>query len=185
MLKNLGHIVSGVSLDPLPNSLYKLANIERELRFDLRQDIVDIQSLTAIFQHIDPDVIIHLAAQPLVLESYKKPLETFQVNVMSTLNVLEATKKLNTLKATLVITSDKVYKNLGYSKPYSETDILGGSDPYSASKAAADIATASWSRSFSNTPIAIARAGNVIGGGFRRKQIDSRASFSLLKRIET
>ena len=165
MLKNLGHTVSGVSLDPSPNSLYNLGNIKKELHFDLRQDIVDVQSLTAIFQQIDPDVVIHMAAQPLVLESYKKPIETFQINVMGTLNVLEATKKLINLKATLVITSDKVYKNLDYSKLYSETDILGGSDPYSASKAAADIATASWSKSFSTTPIAIARAGNVIGGG--------------------
>lgn len=172
MLKNLGHTVSGVSLDPLPKSLYLMADVEKELLFDLRQDIIDSQSLIDIFQRINPDVVIHMAAQPLVLESYKRPIETFQINVMGTLNVLEATRNLSNLKATLVITTDKVYKHLDYSKPYSETDNLGGSDPYSASKAAADIATESWSRSFSKSPIAIARAGNVIGGGdFAEKRL--------------
>ena len=172
MLKNLGHTVSGVSLDPLPKSLYLMADVEKELLFDLRQDIIDSQSLIDIFQRINPDVVIHMAAQPLVLESYKNPVETFDVNVMGTLNVLEATRNLSNLKATLVITTDKVYKHLDYSKPYSETDNLGGSDPYSASKAAADIATESWSRSFSKSPIAIARAGNVIGGGdFAEKRL--------------
>jgi CDP-glucose 4,6-dehydratase len=165
MLKNLGHTVSGVALGPLPNSLFTQANVAKELFFDLRQDIIDSHSLAEVFQQIDPNVVIHMAAQPLVLESYRKPLETFQVNVMGTLNVLEATRKLRNLKATLVITTDKVYKNLDYSIPYVETDNLGGSDPYSASKAAADIATESWSKSFSESPIAIARAGNVIGGG--------------------
>ena len=79
MLKNLGHTVSGVSLDPLPKSHYLMADVEKELLFDLRQDIIDSQSLIDIFQRINPDVVIHMAAQPLVLESYKRPIETFQI----------------------------------------------------------------------------------------------------------
>jgi CDP-glucose 4,6-dehydratase len=114
---------------------------------------------------IDPEVIIHLAAQPLVRESYRTPVETFEINVMGTLNVLEATRELNNLKAALIITTDKVYKNQNYLRGYVETDELGGDDPYSASKAAADIAAQSWIKSFAKVPMTIARAGNVIGGG--------------------
>ena len=165
MLKQLGHTVSGVSLEPISNSLFVKANIKKELLYDVRQDITASKPLEKVFEQINPNVVIHLAAQPLVIESYRKPLETFQVNVIGTLNVLEATRNLDNLKATLVITTDKVYKNLNYSTPFIETDSLGGSDPYSASKASADIATESWSKSFSKSPVAIARAGNVIGGG--------------------
>jgi CDP-glucose 4,6-dehydratase len=100
-----------------------------------------------------------------VRESYKDPIGTFETNVIGTLNVLEATKRLSNLKATLIITTDKVYKNHNHLRGYEETDELGGDDPYSASKAAADIATQSWAKSFATTPVAIARAGNVIGGG--------------------
>jgi CDP-glucose 4,6-dehydratase len=114
---------------------------------------------------IDPEVIIHLAAQPLVRESYRIPVETFDINVLGTLNILEATRELKNLKAALIITTDKVYKNHNHLRGYVETDELGGDDPYSASKAAADIAAQSWIKSFAKVPIAIARAGNVIGGG--------------------
>jgi CDP-glucose 4,6-dehydratase len=110
------------------------------------------------------DVVIHLAAQPLVKASYKSPIDTFQTNVIGTLNVLEASKELAP-KAILIITTDKVYKNTDKTTGYVESDPLGGSDPYSASKAAADIATQSWRSSYGVTPISIARAGNVIGGG--------------------
>ena len=98
-------------------------------------------------------------------ESYKDPVGTFETNVLGTLNLLEATKDLSNLKATLIITTDKVYKNHNHLRGYIETDELGGDDPYSASKAAADIATQSWVKSFATSPVAIARAGNVIGGG--------------------
>jgi CDP-glucose 4,6-dehydratase len=106
-----------------------------------------------------------MAAQSLVLTSYEKPLETFEINVNGTINILEAARSAKNLKALLVVTTDKVYKNLGTLKRYKESDELGGDDPYSASKAAADIATQSWVTSFGKSPIAIARAGNVIGGG--------------------
>lgn len=165
MLKQLGHTVSGVSLDPIQDSLFIKANIARELQLDIRQDITAGRPLIEVFQRINPDVVIHLAAQPLVLQSYLTPTETFRVNVMGTLNVLEATRNLSNLKAILVITTDKVYKDRNSSTPFIETDSLGGTDPYSASKAAADIVTESWSKSFSGPPVAIARAGNVIGGG--------------------
>jgi CDP-glucose 4,6-dehydratase len=110
-------------------------------------------------------VVIHLAAQPLVRYSYKFPIETFQTNVIGTLNLLEATKNLDSLKASLIITTDKVYRNFGHLDGYVESDPLGGEDPYSASKAAADLASQSWISSFGVSKVAIARAGNVIGGG--------------------
>ena len=132
---------------------------------DLRIDIRNSAELSSAVKKIDPEVIIHLAAQPLVRESYKDPVGTFETNVIGTLNLLEATRVLTGLRATLVITTDKVYKNHNHLRGYVETDELGGDDPYSASKAAADIATQSWVKSFATSPVAIARAGNVIGGG--------------------
>ena len=165
MLRELGHEVSGISLDPEAQSLFTQADLSDFFEDDIRSDIRDLDSLRSHINNINPQVIIHLAAQPLVRYSYQHPLETFDTNVMGTLNVLEATKGLDGLKATLVITTDKVYKNFGHLRGYLETDELGGDDPYSASKAAADIAAQSWIKSFGNHPIAIARAGNVIGGG--------------------
>ena len=165
MLQMQGHTVSGIALDPLQKSLFNQANLSEIFENDVRLDIRNRQELAAAIAKIDPEVIIHLAAQPLVRESYKFPVETFETNVIGTLNVLEATRQLKNLKATLVITTDKVYKNHNHLRGYVETDELGGDDPYSASKAAADIATQSWIKSFATTPVAIARAGNVIGGG--------------------
>jgi CDP-glucose 4,6-dehydratase len=109
--------------------------------------------------------VIHLAAQSLVRESYIKPIETYETNAIGTINVLKASQSLQGLQAQLIITTDKVYKNIKTSSGFLETDPLGGSDPYSASKAMADIATQSWTTSFGGVPTAIARAGNVIGGG--------------------
>lgn len=165
MLKELGHEVSGISLDPEGESLFVQAKLNDLFTHDIRSDIRDLSALKSHFATINPEVVIHLAAQPLVRYSYLHPLETFDSNVMGTLNVLEASRILGELRATLVITTDKVYKNFGHLRGYLETDQLGGDDPYSASKAAADIASQSWIKSFGNYPIAIARAGNVIGGG--------------------
>jgi CDP-glucose 4,6-dehydratase len=165
MLHELGHEVSGISLDPESESLFIQANLNSIFKHDIRSDIRDLDSLTSHILSIDPEVIIHLAAQPLVRYSYAKPVETFDSNVMGTLNVLESTRVLSNLKATVIITTDKVYKNFGHLRGYIESDQLGGDDPYSASKAAADIATQSWIKSFGKSPVAIARAGNVIGGG--------------------
>jgi CDP-glucose 4,6-dehydratase len=123
------------------------------------------KKLDTALKIIDPEVVVHLAAQPLVLQSLKDPIKTFKVNLLGTLNVLESTKTLKNLKATLIITTDKVYKNNPNQLGYIETDELGGNDPYSASKAAADIASQVWAKNYANSPVAVARAGNVIGGG--------------------
>jgi len=165
MLEMQGHTVSGISLDPAEKSLFNQANLSSIFENDIRLDIRDSSKLKSAIENIDPEVIIHLAAQPLVRESYRIPVETFDINVLGTLNVLEATRNLKNLKAALIITTDKVYKNHNHLRGYVETDELGGDDPYSASKAAADIAAQSWIKSFATIPMAIARAGNVIGGG--------------------
>lgn len=165
VLQMQGHTVSGISLNPPEKSLFRQAKLSNIFQNDLRLDIRNSTELSSEVKKIDPEVIIHLAAQPLVRESYRDPVGTFETNVLGTLNLLEATKTLTNLRATLVITTDKVYKNHNHLRGCVETDELGGDDPYSASKAAADIATQSWVKSFATTPVAIARAGNVIGGG--------------------
>jgi CDP-glucose 4,6-dehydratase len=165
MLQMQGHTVSGISLDPLERSLFNQAQISTIFENDFRVDIRNLKELNQAVNKVEPEVIIHLAAQPLVRASYKDPVGTFETNVIGTLNLLETTKELSGLKATLVITTDKVYKNNNHLRGYIEADALGGDDPYSASKAAADIATQSWVKSFATSPVAIARAGNVIGGG--------------------
>jgi len=165
MLEMQGHSVSGIALDPQEESLFNQANISSLFTNDLRIDIRDRVQIQTAVSAINPDVIIHLAAQPLVRESYRTPLETFEINMLGTLNILEASRELSNLKAALIITTDKVYKNHNHLRGYIETDELGGDDPYSASKATADIAAQSWIKNFSTVPIAIARAGNVIGGG--------------------
>ena len=165
MLQMQDHTVSGISLAPQEKSLFNQANLGEIFENDFRVDIRNRQETAKSIAEINPEIIIHLAAQPLVRESYKYPVETFETNVLGTLNVLEATKSLKNLKATLIITTDKVYKNHNHLRGYVETDELGGDDPYSASKAAADIAAQSWIKNFATSPMAIARAGNVIGGG--------------------
>ena len=165
MLKQLGHEVSGISLDPVKNSLFKTAKISKKMSFDERCDIRDVKKLNKKMKKISPDVVIHLAAQPLVRKSYLDPRKTIETNAIGTFNVLEAVSKLTTVKANLIITTDKVYRNINQKKGYLESDHLGGDDPYSASKAMADIVTQSFIKSFPGVTTAIARAGNVIGGG--------------------
>jgi len=165
LLRERGHEVSGVSIDSESKSLFTRTNLETFLVDDIRCDIRDSVKLSSHFRQINPDVVIHLAAQALVRESYKNPKETFEVNAIGTVNVLHASQQISNLQAQLIITTDKVYKNLGKTTGYVESEELGGQDPYSASKAMADIATQSWLSSFENAPTAIARAGNVIGGG--------------------
>jgi CDP-glucose 4,6-dehydratase len=165
ILRERGHLVSGISLPPEALSLFERANVGKFLENDIHCDIHHLKNLTSHFERINPDVVIHLAAQPLVRESYKNPIETFETNVMGTVNVLKASQQVKQLRAQLIVTTDKVYKNIGKSSGYVETEPLGGQDPYSASKAMADIATQSWISSFENAPTAIARAGNVLGGG--------------------
>ena len=164
-LASQGHEVYGLSLDPEPGSLFELAGIGELCSLDQRGDIRDSELVNAAIKNSAPDVVVHMAAQPLVLDSYKRPRWTMETNVMGTLNVLEAVGIQKDIKALLVVTTDKVYRNLDQRQGYLETDALGGDDPYSASKAMADILTHSWAKSFPGTRTAVARAGNVIGGG--------------------
>jgi CDP-glucose 4,6-dehydratase len=160
-----GHVVSGQSLDPVDGSLFELAGLSELLEHDHRIDIRDAAATQAALTRAKPDAVIHMAAQPLVRASYEEPQETYSTNVMGTLNVLDAIARADSVRASLIITTDKVYRNVNQLAGYKEVDPLGGDDPYSASKAMADILTQSWVKSFDSPPTAIARAGNVIGGG--------------------
>ena len=167
-LHRLGAKVTGISLPPAttPN-LFNLASIETisESHFC---DIRDAAAVATLINKAQPEIVFHLAAQALVHASYRDPLTTFATNVQGTANVLDALRYLESVRSVVTITTDKVYKNLEHPYPYRETDVLGGHDPYSASKAAAEIVIASYRDSYlaeKNIAIASARAGNVIGGG--------------------
>jgi CDP-glucose 4,6-dehydratase len=164
-LTSLGHKVSGISLNPIENALFTTANLSELVENDLRIDIRNADETISAIKSIEPDVVFHLAAQPLVRESYLDPRGTFETNAMGTLNVLEGVSNTKSVKAHVVITTDKVYRNVNQVAGYVESDPLGGDDPYSASKAMADILTHSWVTSFPSPPTTIVRAGNVIGGG--------------------
>jgi CDP-glucose 4,6-dehydratase len=166
MLHSQGVRVSGISLDPVEGGIFRTADIQELLVHDLRQDIRNGDELTQVFQRVRPDVVIHLAAQPLVLASYENPTETYETNVIGTLNVLQAVEATPSVQATLIITTDKVYQqDTDGKQAFIESDPLGAADPYSTSKAMADLLTQSWIASHADSRIAIARAGNVIGGG--------------------
>ena len=168
-LADLGARVFGCALEPDTSpALSKQLNLG-DLIDGCILDIRDETALSARIQAVAPDVIFHLAAQPLVRLSYELPLETFATNVMGTAHLLNAARQLKTPCAVVVVTTDKVYQNLENGRAYLEDDKLGGHDPYSASKAATEIVVASWRDSFFDSDpfvrIASARAGNVIGGG--------------------
>jgi CDP-glucose 4,6-dehydratase len=165
LLRSKGHTVSGYSDQALPNSLFVRAESKDCLELDYRGDIRNLEDLTAALKESKPDVLIHLAAQSLVTKSYLDPLETFSTNVDGTRNVLLAARQIKSLVATLIVTTDKVYRDSKISDGYIESDPLGGHDPYSSSKAMADLMTQSFIHLNPQSPIGIARAGNVIGGG--------------------
>lgn len=162
MLKELGHEVSGLSLAPPEGGLFERANLESVVKNHYISDIRNFPELISAVRESEPDVLIHMAAQPLVLRSYEDPLETYTTNVDGTRNVLEVLSSLDNAPATLIITTDKVYRDVGKGS-YDELDPLGGHDPYSASKAMADILTQSWASTNPHLKLHIARAGNVIG----------------------
>ncbi len=165
LLDSLGHKVSGISLDPEPESHFVLSNIQEFLVKDIRQDIRDKSALRKAFVEINPDFVIHLAAQPLVKEGYRNPEYTYEVNVNGTLNVLHSAQDSSNTKGVLVITTDKVYANSAdNNKPFSESDALGSGDPYSTSKAMADLLTQSWLENSKGPLVGIARAGTVLVG---------------------
>jgi CDP-glucose 4,6-dehydratase len=166
-LAELGARVGGFSLaPPTQPSLFELAGVADALTH-LQGDIRDAAALRQAFRATEPELVVHLAAQSLVRESYREPLATYETNVIGTVNVLEACRHAP-VRAVLVVTSDKCYQNRGSEPPYRESDPLGGDDPYSSSKAAAELATAAYRSAFFATRgplVATARAGNVIGGG--------------------
>jgi CDP-glucose 4,6-dehydratase len=174
-LQLLGAKVYGYSLSPptLPN-FYETAGVADLLSGHTLEDILHGERLSKVIKSIQPDIVFHLAAQPLVRYSYKAPVETYAVNVLGTANLLEAVRLTPSIRAVVNITTDKCYENREWCYPYRENDPLGGHDPYSASKACAEIVTKSYRASFfttsleTNQPlaeIATVRAGNVIGGG--------------------
>lgn len=167
-LKMRGAHVTGIALPPNtePN-LFTLARIDDNVDSHIC-DIRDRQNTTRIVQAAKPEIVFHLAAQPLVRASYREPVETFSANVLGTAHVLDALRGLGSARVAVMITTDKVYHNRETPYPYREDDALGGHDPYSASKAAAEIVIASYRDSFlraEGIAVASARAGNVIGGG--------------------
>ena len=162
LLKELGHEVSGYSLPPVPGGLFDLAGLEKVLKNHFVGDIRDKDALGIALNACEPDFTIHLAAQPLVLRSYQDPIETYTTNVDGTRNFLEVITELPKPPVTLVVTTDKVYRDDNKGS-YVESDPLGGHDPYSASKAMADILTQSWAATNPQLKLYVARAGNVIG----------------------
>lgn len=168
-LNSLGAEVHGYALNPPTNpSMYEIANVNSVVNSNIA-DIRDFDSLNKCVQRIQPEIIFHMAAQPLVIDSYKNPRETYEVNVMGSVNLLDAVRNCKAVKALVNITTDKCYENLEQEIGYVETDRLGGHDPYSNSKACSELVTTSFRDSFfsnnDSTSIATARAGNVIGGG--------------------
>ncbi len=167
-LSLMGAKVVGFSLKADEESLFNLANIAGDLEKSIIGDIRNADEITKAIMDFRPEIIIHMAAQPLVRDSYRDPLTTYQTNVIGTLNVFEAARKVGSVKAITNITTDKCYENKEQLKPYSEEDSLGGYDPYSSSKACAEILTSSYRRSFfekEGIAAGSVRAGNVIGGG--------------------
>ena len=168
-LLELGANVVGVGYNPNPNKnlFYKL-NLNRKIKLNLF-DIRNLSKLQQLVKKTKPSIIFHLAAQPLIYESYKKPLETFDINSRGTLNVLEVTRLNNFIKSVVLVTSDKCYENNFSTRGFRENDRLGGVDPYSASKASAEIIAKAYKESFFKNKnikgISTGRAGNVIGGG--------------------
>jgi CDP-glucose 4,6-dehydratase len=169
-LKKLGAIVTGVSIDvPTSPSLFNSANIHEHIN-DVRLDIRDKDALNKLINKIQPDFVFHLAAQALVKPSYDDPITTITTNAIGSANVLDCLRSLDKQVVAIMITSDKAYDNVEWPWGYRETDLLGGKDPYSASKGMAELAIRCYVESFfktnqTNISVGIVRAGNVIGGG--------------------
>lgn len=168
MLSNAGAEVTGYSLNPPTSpSLYEIAEIANDIH-SVIGDIRDYEKLSAAFKEAQPEIVLHLAAQPIVRDSYKDPVYTYETNVMGTVNILECVRHSDTVKSFLNVTTDKVYLNKEWPWGYRENEELDGYDPYSNSKSCSELVTHSYKNSFfSDEKVAIstARAGNVIGGG--------------------
>lgn len=167
-LQKMGVTLRGVALDPQAKpSMFEISNVNQTME----HHITDIRDLSAMQRHVDdfiPDILIHMAAQPLMRFSYQAPVETFETNVMGTINVLEAARSGKNLKAIVNVTTDKCYENREWVWGYREDEPMGGHDPYSSSKGCVELLSSAYRRSFlaeAGIAIATARAGNVIGGG--------------------
>lgn len=167
-LQKLGAEVTGVALPPQTDpNLFELANVDQGIESHFC-DINQATKLETIVRRSEPEIVFHLAAQPLVRASYHDPLLTFSTNIMGTAHLLESLRWIESVRVAVMVTTDKVYKNMEHIYPYREEDALGGHDPYSASKAAVEIVIASYRDSFladQGIAVATTRAGNVIGGG--------------------
>lgn len=174
-LHELGAEVIGVAKEPFSErDNFVLSEIGKKIKTDIRADIRDGEKIKEIFAEYQPEIVFHLAAQPLVRLSYEIPVETYETNVMGTINIMEAIRSTDSVKVGVMITTDKCYENRELIWGYRENEPMGGYDPYSSSKGAAEIAISSWRRSFFNpadygkkhhVSLASVRAGNVIGGG--------------------
>lgn len=168
ILANAGAIVTGYSLEPPTSpSLFEIAEIEKDIT-SVIGDIRNYTALKAAFDKAQPEIVIHLAAQPIVRDSYKDPVYTYETNLMGTVNILECVRNSTCVKSFLNVTTDKVYKNKEWEWGYRENEELDGYDPYSNSKSCSELVTHSYKNSFfadGMVAISTARAGNVIGGG--------------------
>lgn len=168
ILSDAGAIVTGYSLEPPTQpSLFQIANIEQDIT-SVIGDIRDYKMLKSAFDEAQPEIVLHLAAQPIVRDSYKDPAYTYETNVMGTVNILECVRNSNCVKSFLNVTTDKVYLNKEWAWGYRENEELDGFDPYSNSKSCSELVTHSYKNSFfsdNSVAVSTARAGNVIGGG--------------------
>lgn len=168
LLENYGAEVIGYSLNPPTEpSLFKIANIESDVK-SIIGDIRDLSKLKEVFDDFQPEIVLHLAAQPIVRDSYKDPVYTYETNVIGTVNICECVRKSKSVKSFLNVTTDKVYLNKEWDWGYRENEELDGFDPYSNSKSCSELVTHSYKRSFfdeKGIAVSTARAGNVIGGG--------------------
>lgn len=167
-LVQMGAIVKGYSLEPNTSPcLFNEACVSNGIESEI-EDIRNYKKLKKSIDSFSPEILLHLAAQPLVRESYQNPLETYEVNVMGTANILEASRAVDSLKSIVIVTTDKCYENKEWEWGYRENEPMGGYDPYSSSKGCAELVTSAYRKSFfknSQIAVASARAGNVIGGG--------------------
>ena len=167
-LQTMGADLCGIALPPPTEpSLFAQAKVADGMRHQLA-DVRDFEKIKKIFQSFQPDIVLHLAAQPLVRESYKAPIETYSTNVMGTVHVLEASRRTKSVRAVINVTTDKCYENREWVWGYRENEPIGGHDPYSSSKGCSELVSAAYRKSFfedAEIQVATARAGNVIGGG--------------------
>ncbi len=168
-LNELGAKISGYSLPPVKNGIFKKLNLQKKIKHNNYKNILEFEELKKSIIKFKPDIIFHLAAQPLVLESYRDPYNNFKVNSLGTLNLLEIIRNLKYKGTAVIVTTDKVYKTGNKITNFKETDEIGVTDPYGSSKVVSEIIAQSYAKSFlnykKNFSVTVARSGNVIGGG--------------------